>query len=99
MEFHQRNGSGYSKEKNKQIKKQNWLDKYSDLDSKTPKELRLLRNEIYARHGRKFKSKDLTETFSKQSWYRINAKYTDKLLSKDERELVRRIFELEKELK
>jgi hypothetical protein len=33
-------------------------------------ELRILRNEIYARHGRKFKSTDLQQYFLKQSWYR-----------------------------
>lgn len=32
-------------------------------------ELRLLRNEIYARHGYIFQSKDLREYFSRQSWY------------------------------
>ena len=31
--------------------------------------LRLMRNEIYARHGYKFASADLTEYFSKTSWY------------------------------
>ena len=33
-------------------------------------ELRLMRNEILARHGWKFQSKDLQEYFGKQSWYR-----------------------------
>ena len=33
-------------------------------------ELRLMRNEILARHGWKFQSKDLQEHFGKQSWYR-----------------------------
>ena len=32
-------------------------------------ELRLMRNEILARHGWKFQSKDLQEYFGKQSWY------------------------------
>lgn len=31
--------------------------------------LRLAINEIYARHGRKFKSKDLQEFFNSKSWY------------------------------
>jgi len=33
-------------------------------------ELRLMRNEILARHGWKFQSKDLQEYFGKQSWYK-----------------------------
>ncbi|MBP5714681.1 MAG: YARHG domain-containing protein [Prevotella sp.] len=33
-------------------------------------DLRLMRNEILARHGWKFQSKDLQEHFGKQSWYR-----------------------------
>jgi hypothetical protein len=32
-------------------------------------QLRLARNEIYARHGYVFKIKDLQEYFGKQSWY------------------------------
>lgn len=32
-------------------------------------ELRLARNELYARHGRKFKSEDLQEYFESKSWY------------------------------
>ncbi|MBN1574430.1 MAG: YARHG domain-containing protein [Deltaproteobacteria bacterium] len=35
-------------------------------------ELRILRNEIYARHGRKFKSKDLQDYFAGQPWYSID---------------------------
>lgn len=36
------------------------------LDQET---LRLARNEIYARHGRKFETEDLNEYFSRQPWY------------------------------
>lgn len=42
----------------------------SDLSNLTLKGLCYAKNEIYARHGRKFKSKELQEYFSKQSWYR-----------------------------
>jgi hypothetical protein len=34
--------------------------------------LRLLRNELFARSGYKFNSKDLDEFFKKMSWYKIN---------------------------
>ncbi len=33
-------------------------------------ELRLARNEIYARHGRRFKSRDLQDYFNGKDWYR-----------------------------
>jgi hypothetical protein len=37
--------------------------------------LRILRNTVFARHGRKFKSEDLQEYFSAKDWY--NPKYDD----------------------
>jgi len=46
-----------------------------DLSSLSQQELKLMRNEIFARHGYIFNSKDLQEYFSKQSWYR--PQYTD----------------------
>ncbi len=39
----------------------------ADIPNK--KELRLMRNEILARHGYRFKSKDLQEWFGQQYWY------------------------------
>ena len=41
----------------------------ADLRNKTSEELRLGRNEIYARHGRLFDDKELQEYFDEQSWY------------------------------
>lgn len=41
----------------------------SDLDKLSEWELKLARNEIYARHGRKFKDPDLQNYFDQQSWY------------------------------
>lgn len=40
-----------------------------ELSGLTKEELRLARNEIYARHGRKFETEDLKQYFSGQSWY------------------------------
>lgn len=40
---------------------------FEKLDKKT---LRIMRNEIMARHGYRFQSKDLQEYFCKQSWYK-----------------------------
>jgi hypothetical protein len=41
----------------------------NDLKGLSKSELRIMRNEIYARHGYIFKSKDLQDYFSKKSWY------------------------------
>lgn len=41
----------------------------SDLRGLSKSQLRILRNTIYARHGRKFKSKDLQNYFNGFSWY------------------------------
>ncbi|MEP7077370.1 MAG: YARHG domain-containing protein [Acidobacteriota bacterium] len=47
-------------------------------------DLRLLRNEIYARHGRVFKDKDLQKYFDSQAWYKPNADFKDDQLSEIE---------------
>ncbi|MCR5748411.1 MAG: YARHG domain-containing protein [Lachnospiraceae bacterium] len=41
----------------------------SELERLTDEELRLARNELYARHGRKFNSEDLQRYFASKSWY------------------------------
>ena len=40
-----------------------------DLSSLTSKELRIARNEIFARHGRLFEDKGLQDYFNKKAWY------------------------------
>ncbi|WP_415225378.1 YARHG domain-containing protein [Psychromonas sp.] len=40
----------------------------NELLLNNPTELRLMRNEIFARHGFIFKSKDLKRYFSQRSW-------------------------------
>lgn len=42
---------------------------HSDLSGLSKSQLRILRNTIYARHGRKFKSADLRNYFNRFSWY------------------------------
>ena len=49
---------------------QNHIYTQEELSDLTREELRIARNEIYARHGRKFKSDDLNSYFSGKSWYR-----------------------------
>lgn len=45
-----------------------YLTEY-DVGAKTKGELRIARNEIYARHGRKFNDKNLQNYFDSKSWY------------------------------
>jgi hypothetical protein len=42
----------------------------SDLQGHNQKELELMRNEIYARHGWIFKRQDLQHYFEQQAWYK-----------------------------
>jgi hypothetical protein len=49
---------------------QNYLLNTRYLGRFSKSQLRLMRNEILARHGWKFQSKDLQEHFAKQSWYK-----------------------------
>ena len=47
-------------------------------------DLRVLRNEIYARHGRVFKDVKLQKYFEAQSWYKANPEFKDDQLNKIE---------------
>jgi len=49
-------------------------------------ELSVLRNSIYARHGRRFKSAMLQGYFSSEPWYRENPNYHDGLLTTADRQ-------------
>jgi len=53
----------------------------ADLAGKSPQELDIMRNAIYARHGRSFRRNDLQNYFNNQSWYHIDPNYRDSKLS------------------
>lgn len=60
----------------------------SDIQGLTARELNYAKNEIYARHGRKFDSQELRNYFESKSWYvgkydgsSFDANYSDQLLS------------------
>ena len=64
--------------------------KFSKLDSKLidadikdldKTQLRLMRNAVYARHGRTFKSVDLQSLWECYTWYKKNPNYSDSLLT------------------
>ncbi len=52
-----------------------------DLRDLSKRDLRLLRNTIYARHGREFKSPTLEGYFGRMEWYKADPAYTDARLS------------------
>jgi len=52
-------------------------------------EIQLVRNEIFARYGREFKTDKYNIYFSKYDWYKINKQYSDSLLTKnDQRDII-----------
>jgi hypothetical protein len=52
-----------------------------DLSGRTAWQLTIMRNEIYARHGRPFVVDYIREYFQSQSWYRADPSYTDTRLN------------------
>jgi hypothetical protein len=70
----------------------------SELERKSTRELRILRNEIYARHGRRFDDPDLRSYFEAQRWYRgahAPAQFRDEWLTPVERANAMLISEIE----
>lgn len=51
------------------------LLKESDIKGMSRYDLALARNEIYARHGRKFQTAEYNTYFTSKSWYKINPNY------------------------
>jgi Tol biopolymer transport system component len=60
--------------------------------------VRLLRNEIFARHGRAFKSEDLRQIFESTDWYKPDPNYSDDMLNDIERRNVQFILDYEKKM-
>ncbi len=58
-------------------------------------EVRVVRNEIFARYGRSFKSEDLQAHFGKESWYCVDPGFEDSRLSKTDRANVALLKSLE----
>lgn len=75
----------------------------ADLARKSDRELTLIRNEIYARHGRKFLTDWIQEYFNGCSWYSVNPDYNyedeDSMLTALERHNLQVIVEYENSLK
>ncbi len=62
-------------------------------------QLRLMRNEIFARYGYIFKSDDLKEYFSKKIWYAPEHETVDHLLTEIDKGNIKRILHFENSLK
>jgi hypothetical protein len=56
-----------------------------DLEGKSAWELDIMRNEIYARHGRLFKMAKYRDYFRKQGWYKENPNFKDDQLTEIEK--------------
>jgi YARHG domain-containing protein len=61
-------------------------------------ELRLLRNEVYARHGRQFQAPWLSQYFFGQSWYQPNENFKDEDVSGSDKTNVETIVAYEKKI-
>jgi len=58
-------------------------------------DLRVLRNEVYARHGRVFKDPELQKYFEAQAWYKANPDFKDDQLNEIEAKNLAKIREAE----
>jgi serine/threonine-protein kinase len=67
----------------------------ADLTGLPKLRLRLLRNTVYARHGRIFDSPELRVYFARQSWYQPRPDYKDTLLTATDKTNVETILALE----
>ncbi len=74
----------------------NFLYSLKYLKKLNKRELRILRNEIFAHYGRIFKTSWLNEYFKTKSWYQPNPDYTDSLLTENDLKNIKRILKIEK---
>jgi hypothetical protein len=73
------------------------LLKVADMRKLSLRDLRLLRNTIYARRGRPFKSTILQEHFNGMPWYKVDPAYTDARLTKNDNKNITIIKSVEME--
>lgn len=68
---------------------------YQDVTNLTKRQLKIMRNEIFARHGYIFTTNDMIQYFSGQSWYRPLHKDVSNKLTYIEKENVKYIKSFE----
>lgn len=69
-----------------------------DLNDLSQRDLRILRNTVYARHGREFKSDTLISWFNDKDWYKPDPTFTDARLTEIDRKNVKLIRSVEDSL-
>ena len=57
----------------------------ADVALWTPAQMRVRRNEVYARYGRGFQSADLQQHFGATDWYQVVPTYDDRLLTETDK--------------
>jgi hypothetical protein len=77
---------------------QKYLKETADI-IRTKEQYRLMRNEIYARHGYLFKDKQFQEYFDKQVWYKRDLDFDLNQLNKDELFFIDLLKSLEESVK
>ena len=75
------------------------LISFEEVQDKSLKELRLIRNEIFARNGYRFNSTDLNKHFNQFDWYVPTHNKADSMLSDIDKKNVALILELENAIK
>lgn len=75
------------------------LLKLSDLDDYSPRDLKLLRNAVFARRGRPFKTPMVQGHFATVAWYKADPAYKDSRLTDVDKKNVQLILSLEKQLR
>ncbi|PWJ48557.1 YARHG domain-containing protein [Faecalicatena contorta] len=77
----------------------------ADIEGLSLQELNYAKNEIYARHGRKFDSKELQDYFESKSWYEgkydgkeFDANYSGRVLSEVEKKNVEFLYAAENKM-
>ena len=78
------------------LSKSNTVDAVQITDDIQKIYVKLLRNEIFARHGRLFSDDTLKEVFNGTMWYKPNPAYSDKMLNQYEKKNVDFIQEYER---
>jgi hypothetical protein len=69
--------------------------KYEDIQQLSKIELKIMRNEIFARHGYTFKTSDMQQYFGKQNWYSPQFNDVNNKLSEIEKENIKLIMKYE----
>lgn len=67
----------------------------AELKGMTTRQLSIMRNEIFARHGYIFKTPDMKEYFGRQSWYRPSASDVSSVLTAVEKQNIENIKKFE----